>query len=325
MRYVCPFLGTLMSNAMFAAPVQDLRSALERGDLGDLNPFPFAMMAGNTAGWLIYGYYTRDPFVIASNLPGFLLSIWLNSGVAKLQYWESRQQQKSVERNQLLQRWGADLVPERSDGDGGGQQLRRRQRGPEEEEEEAGLIHDDNKLRESLHFTQQETLFLRVLVFWSCVLVYTSWFYPPTRNPANLVGIIVNINLVAFYAAPLKTIQAVVAEKNSASIHYETMVMNLANTSFWIAYGCARLDPVIVVPNAIGLLLGLAQGALCVVYPRQSSSSAPRLSLHELEEDLRRDNNNPEVVGPAASARGIRMGVVSAKETATSEDAPEVV
>lgn len=305
-------MGTLMSNAMFAAPIEDMRSALERGSLGDLAPFPFAMMTGNTAGWLIYGYYTGDPFVISSNLPGFLLSIWLNSGVAKLQYLEMQRQQSSslAERNQIRQRWDADRVAESSD-EGG---LRRR-RGQEEEE---GLIHDDNRLTESMKITPQETLFLRVLVFWSCILIYTSWLYPPTRNPANLVGIIVNINLVAFYAAPLKTIQTVMAERNSASIHYETMLMNWANTSFWIAYGCARLDPVIILPNVIGLLLGIAQGALCVMYSRQSSSHGARLSLHELEEDI--PTNNPEEVAPAAAGG---MGV-AAKEAATS-DAAEVV
>jgi len=45
-------------------------------------------MTGNCLGWLAYGYYTYDPFVVAANLPGLVLSLWLNMGAAKLQYLE---------------------------------------------------------------------------------------------------------------------------------------------------------------------------------------------------------------------------------------------
>jgi len=70
------------------APVFDLREALQNGKLGDLNPVPWAVMTGNCLGWAAYGYYTKDPFVLASNLPGLILSFWLNSGASKLQYYE---------------------------------------------------------------------------------------------------------------------------------------------------------------------------------------------------------------------------------------------
>jgi Sugar efflux transporter for intercellular exchange len=70
--------GGLLSTAMYAAPIRDMRIALARGSLGDLSPFPFAMMSGNTFGWLVYAYLVWDPFLIAANLPGFVLSLWLN-------------------------------------------------------------------------------------------------------------------------------------------------------------------------------------------------------------------------------------------------------
>jgi solute carrier family 50 protein (sugar transporter) len=60
----------------------------------------------------------------------------------------------------------------------------------------------------------------------------------------------------------------VVQAKCSDSIHIPTMVLNWSNTSFWLAYGVAREDPIILMPNAIGLLLGLMQGLLCMLYPR---------------------------------------------------------
>jgi hypothetical protein len=79
--------GILMPDPA-AAPIYDLRQALKRGRLGGLNPIPWAFMAGNCLGWIAYGYYTKDPFIVAGNLPGFLVSLWLNSGAAKVQYYE---------------------------------------------------------------------------------------------------------------------------------------------------------------------------------------------------------------------------------------------
>jgi hypothetical protein len=46
------------------------------------------------------------------------------------------------------------------------------------------------------------------------------------------------------------------------------MVLNSFNTSFWIAYGFAREDLIIVLSNAIGLAFGLSQGLLYLIYPR---------------------------------------------------------
>jgi len=36
-----------MSTLMFAAPINDLKNALEKGKLGTLNPVPWAIMMGN--------------------------------------------------------------------------------------------------------------------------------------------------------------------------------------------------------------------------------------------------------------------------------------
>lgn len=42
-------------------------------------------------GWIAYAYYVRDPYILASNIPGILVSIWLNVGASKLQYAEARE------------------------------------------------------------------------------------------------------------------------------------------------------------------------------------------------------------------------------------------
>ena len=48
------------------------------------------------------------------------------------------------------------------------------------------------------------------------------------------------------------------------------MVTNTANCCFWSAYGVALLDPIIYVPNVLGALLGFAQVALVVLFPRNT-------------------------------------------------------
>eukprot|EP00532_Pseudo-nitzschia_australis_P018930 CAMPEP_0168298592 /NCGR_PEP_ID=MMETSP0142_2-20121227/23127_1 /TAXON_ID=44445 /ORGANISM="Pseudo-nitzschia australis, Strain 10249 10 AB" /LENGTH=131 /DNA_ID=CAMNT_0008248019 /DNA_START=45 /DNA_END=436 /DNA_ORIENTATION=+ len=85
-EYVCPIGGCLLASSVFAAPINDLNHALRRGSLGSLNTTPWAVMTGNCLGWCAYAYYTADPFVLASNLPGLILSLWLNIGACKLQY-----------------------------------------------------------------------------------------------------------------------------------------------------------------------------------------------------------------------------------------------
>ena len=83
---LCPSLGVMLATLTFAAPVTSLRRRLSKGSLGDLNPTPWAVMTGNCAGWIAYSYLTHDVFVLLANVPGLLVSMWLNFGAIKLQY-----------------------------------------------------------------------------------------------------------------------------------------------------------------------------------------------------------------------------------------------
>lgn len=223
---VCPLLGSLVATAMFAAPIADLKEKLQLGvGLGDLNPRPWALLTGNCLGWCAYAYYTNDPFILVSNLPGLVLSLWLNAGAAKLQYQQLTAYQES-----------------------------------------SGLV-----------VTPQEVWWLRVVLFWSLVLVWVGWVAPfllpwmglEARDPAPVVGLLVNLNLVGLYAAPLQTMKEVVREKDSGSIHRPTLVMAHANATFWLLYGLALRDAYVVLPNGVGLSLSLAQAALCLAYSRR--------------------------------------------------------
>ena len=120
---------------------------------------------------------------------------------------------------------------------------------------------------------QHERYFMMIVIVWvSCIsLVSFGNGEKFTSNPQTkeyIVGILVNMNLVFFYGAPLSTILQVLKTRNSASIHIRTMITNTANGSFWMAYGFAILDPFIYVPNGLGALLGVIQIFLCMTFPR---------------------------------------------------------
>jgi len=255
-----------MSSLMFAAPVKDLREALGTGSLGNLRPLPWAFMTGNCFGWCAYGYYTRDPFVLAANVPGLILSLWLNIGAIKLQYYETvvLVKEKSFAVQQHEEKWDAGDATEDPFTEGNFARRNSLSSLHNVNGSEDGDMDDMSLLVASPH----ERAFFRMLFAWAVVLVWVGWILPPS-HPAEIVGLIVNVNLVFFYGAPLQAIAQVVSSQSSDVIHRPTMYMNYANTSFWVAYGCARKDPIIAVPNALGLLLGLLQGILCLVYPRR--------------------------------------------------------
>lgn len=246
-------MGVILATAMFAAPVEDLRSALTKGELGNLNPFPWVMTTGNCLGWVAYGYVTTDPFVLAANVPGLVVSIWLNSGAAKLQYQQLRQDVAS-QVTVLTEQWDASPALEYGSSFGS--------------VAEADVPQSNtDRMNGKLILVDQERQLLTILSLWAVVLVWVGWLSPNTDS-ATAIGIVVNANLIFFYGAPLNTMKIVIQTRNSATIHAPTMIMNWINTSFWILYGLVRRDAVIVLPNAIGLSLGLVQGLLCLLFPR---------------------------------------------------------
>ncbi|OEU18582.1 hypothetical protein FRACYDRAFT_182833 [Fragilariopsis cylindrus CCMP1102] len=217
--YVCPSIGIVISTALYSAPAKSLAKALKRKSLGDLNPKPWAIMTGNCFGWLAYAYYTKNPFVLASNIPGLLVSFWLNA----------------VQSSSLL----------------------------DEESSQSITINV---------FTSQDILLLEVLSLWMIILVGVGWLGICNGKEKEVVGLLVNINLLFFYAAPLQTMSTVVKKKGSNSIHTLTMILNCLNAGFWGIYGLAINDIVIYGPNSIGLLLGIIQAILCCIYPKTSTN-----------------------------------------------------
>jgi uncharacterized protein with PQ loop repeat len=111
-----------------------------------------------------------------------------------------------------------------------------------------------------------------------------------------VVGIVVNLNLVFFYGAPLSTIWTVLAQKNTDSIHIPTMVTNTMNGTFWLAYGLAVKDYFIFVPNGLGTILGGIQILLLILFPRTATTSKSKQNQQNSDEEL--GNNDDDIKPP---------------------------
>jgi solute carrier family 50 protein (sugar transporter) len=253
-------------------------AANARGYLGDLNPMPWAFMAGNCLGWLAYAFMRRDYFLYAANAPAMILSIWLNLCAAKLQYSDYR---SSTMRHSFV-----NLM---------GQSSRRRDSIYASVNESSTKTANDfgRQVLSNIMFqttkkspAPQEKLVVGIFTVWMAVLSIT--FFPRnfSQNTRELiVGIVVNCNLLFFYGAPLSVIFKVIRTRNSASIHRWTMITNTMNGCFWSAYGVAIMDPYVLVPNAIGAALGFAQVALVCMFPRKAKDEVSE-AMQEFNQEL---------------------------------------
>lgn len=236
---------------------------MERGSLGDLNPTPWAFMTGNCLGWVAYSYLTEDLFVLFANAPGLILSVWLNCGAIKLQYYDY---------------FSKHIHSGRSSG-----RLSGNEDGSLDENEQGGIAStsesDVSWAEEETQnppsgpsVTPHEKKVLRIAVLCVVVLSVLGLAQMEREQRVAIVGLVVNMNLGFFYGAPLSTIAIVVRTRDSASIHIKTMFMTLSNTAFWLAYGLARKDLYIFIPNGVGLVLGCIQALLCVLFPSKGGT-----------------------------------------------------
>ncbi len=144
----------------------------------------------------------QDLFVLFSNAPGFIVSIWLNMGAAKLQYQEMRSRGDS---HDLLLREDADREVFEINGGIGDSGLRQ------------------NHTSSLPSFTSHEKWVILIFILWMIVLSIVCFIPMSLEKQAGIIGLVVNINLVVFYGAPLSTILEVLKSKSSNSIHRPTM------------------------------------------------------------------------------------------------------
>ncbi|CAJ1950235.1 unnamed protein product [Cylindrotheca closterium] len=329
--YVVPFLGTITANLMNAAPIAGLREALAAGTLGDLNPLPWVIMTGNCFGWCAYAYYMNDPYILASNLPGLLISVWLNQGAIKLQYYHLRRVRcdsllmmtknadinkvKNINKNRsnsnstLLNEDEDQALLDYNNGEYSTateemstelQPLQPKSRDPDSERtERTEPMSESSELLlppYEMIFVSQEIKWYQMLVVWSSVLVWLGWISPlladknsqymfltsHSLSSTEVIGFLVNINLIFFYGAPLTSIVEVWQTKKSTSIHRPSMYMALMNATLWATYGFTQNDMVIMLPNLIGMSLGIMEFVLSQAYPGKEHLDGGDINIHNI-------------------------------------------
>eukprot|EP00980_Cylindrotheca_fusiformis_P017531 scaffold5498_cov86-Cylindrotheca_fusiformis.AAC.5 len=275
LEVVCPALGVVIANCMLFAPYGDLKKAIQKGQLGDLNPTPWAFMLGNCFGWIFYALLKGNLWVLASNGPGFIFSIWLNFVAVKL----LQQEHYTTElRNHLI-------LNE--------QQVNSFQNGstqpfiPKVEKEDTNtanadwskIVWDVTSQEMTPAPTRHETLVLALTIVWtiagSIVALAMDELILSKEAVQLIVGVLTNMILVFFYAAPLSSIKTVLRDRNTVSLHVPTMMLNTLNSSFWMVYGLGVGDYFIILPNGLGACLGAFQVVLCLIFPRGTITAPP--------------------------------------------------
>lgn len=71
-----PAIGVVTATALYAAPHAPVYNAVRAGAAAEkLNVMPAAISVFATLAWMQYAFVIADPFLVASNAPGFVLSI----------------------------------------------------------------------------------------------------------------------------------------------------------------------------------------------------------------------------------------------------------
>lgn len=77
LKHIAPGSGCLVAWAMFAAPLKAVLQVRKSKALGAFNPLPLVAMWANCVAWLVYSFLITDPYVLASNEPGLVLSTFM--------------------------------------------------------------------------------------------------------------------------------------------------------------------------------------------------------------------------------------------------------
>jgi len=101
----------------------------------------------------------------------------------------------------------------------------------------------------------------------ACPGVFFWVTYLNQETAMQIVGILGNIAAVAMFMSPLSTTLRVIREKDSASLNLPFMIFQIGNCTCWSLYGIATDQPLIIPPNALGLVFGIMQVCLKVRYP----------------------------------------------------------
>lgn len=105
-----------------------------------------------------------------------------------------------------------------------------------------------------------------VLLFFGAVAAITLAVFDTYDSRSLFVGIVADVASVAMYAAPLEIMWLVIRTKSVKYMPFYLSLLAFANGSAWTAYAVYVRDIYILIPNAVGMILGIAQLILYARY-----------------------------------------------------------
>lgn len=111
------------------------------------------------------------------------------------------------------------------------------------------------------------------------LVVRLGWIAP------QWVGLVAMLASITMFAAPLIAIKNIIRKKDSSVLSLTSILMTLAAALAWTVYGFTKKDAFIVVPNAIGGIMGSLQ---MLLYCKYRSS----------ERALFKDRSSYDSIGP---------------------------
>mmetsp|Transcript_35575 Transcript_35575/g.69681 ORF Transcript_35575/g.69681 Transcript_35575/m.69681 type:complete len:245 (+) Transcript_35575:218-952(+) len=97
----------------------------------------------------------------------------------------------------------------------------------------------------------------------TCFAAVAVW----EEHRTDLLGFFANAIVFAVFSSPLSTFGDVIKTKNSASINRPFGIIQVFNCIVWVSYALYIHDNYLLVPNLVGLVLGVIQVFLMVIYP----------------------------------------------------------
>ncbi|KAF1323123.1 Nitrogen permease regulator 3-like protein, partial [Globisporangium splendens] len=85
-------------------------------------------------------------------------------------------------------------------------------------------------------------------------------------DTGDIVGYIADVVSLTLYASPFASLSRVIRTKSAVTIPIEMVVVGSVNNSLWLIYGFAISDIIVIVPNVISVLFGVAQMIVYATY-----------------------------------------------------------
>ncbi|KAI8919604.1 sugar efflux transporter for intercellular exchange-domain-containing protein [Entophlyctis helioformis] len=117
------------------------------------------------------------------------------------------------------------------------------------------------------------------VIIGASLLVFTGAFVSFTilkgRDPAKIIlGSIAVTILAVFYGSPLTDAVQVIRARDASSINPILATTSFLNGCLWTVYGIVIADPFVWGPNALGVVLSMAQLVLLAIFGRGKAHDA---------------------------------------------------